>query len=63
MAPRLTATAPLFVEGEDSSTIRVPAARLIQGDGGRNAESQAARLAQQFLRQNEGLLRTFCTGT
>ena len=63
MAPRLNAaTGPLFVEGEDSSTIRVPAARLIQGDSGRNAEAQAARLAHQFLRQNDGLLRTFCSG-
>lgn len=63
MAPKLAAaTAPLFVEGEDSSTIRVPAARLIQGERGRNVESQAARLAQQFLRQNEGILRTFCAG-
>jgi len=64
MAPKLTPFAtPQFIEGEDSSTIRVPATLLIQGELGRNPESQSARLAQQFLRQNEGILHSFCAAT
>lgn len=58
--PLTTAAKPLYVYGEDSSTVRVPAVQLVQGVPGRAVEGQAARLAHQFLRQNEGVLHTFC---
>lgn len=58
-----TSGTQLFIEGVDSSTIRILASALISGSLGRSAESQAARLAHQLLRQNEGILRTFCSST
>lgn len=58
--PPTVATKSIFIHGEDSSAVRVSAAQLVQGTPGRAVEGQAARLAHQFLRQNEGVLRTFC---
>lgn len=58
--PPTVATKSLFIYGEDSSAVRVPATQLVHGTPGRTIEGQAARLAHQFLRQNEGVLRTFC---
>jgi len=58
--PPTVATKSFFIHGEDSSAVRVSATQLVQGTPGRTVEGQAARLAHQFLRQNEGVLRTFC---
>lgn len=58
--PPTVAAKSLFIHAEDSSALRVPAIQLVQGAPGRAVEGQAARLAHQFLRQNEGVLRTFC---
>jgi hypothetical protein len=46
-------------EAEDNRVVRIPGVSLIMGDRGRNPENQAARLAHQFLRQNQGLLNDF----
>ncbi len=46
-------------EAEDNSQLKLPAAFLIKGAMPRDPQSQSARLAQQFLRQNRGILRDF----
>ena len=46
-------------ETEDSSVLKIPAETLIQGTPTRNIQDQAARLAHQFVAQNQGLLRDF----
>ena len=43
----------------DNSRAKVSAERLIRGDRPRNAEGLSARLAKQFLKQNEGILNDF----
>ena len=40
----------------DSSTFRLPATFLLKGQLPRDPQSQAARLANQFIRQNQGVL-------
>ena len=55
---QLTRETVLF-EIADNSRTKVPAERLIRGDRPRNAEGLSARLAKQFLRQNEGVLNDF----
>jgi hypothetical protein len=57
--PLLPANRGVCFEGKDSSLLRIPAQILIQGDLPRNPESQAGRLANQFLQQNRGLLADF----
>ena len=44
---------------EDYSLLKIPAASLIKGRPSRDNQGQAARLANQFLRQNRGLLHDF----
>lgn len=46
-------------EGSDFSRVRFPARVLIRGEMPRNPEQQAGRLAQQFVKQNRGLLADF----
>jgi McrBC 5-methylcytosine restriction system component len=46
-------------ETEDSSTLRIPAAFLIRGSIPRDANAMSARLSDQFIRQNNGILRNF----
>lgn len=46
-------------EVEDNSWRKIPAATLIRGSAPRSPEGMAARLAQQFLRQNRGILKDF----
>ena len=55
---RLARETVLF-EIADNSRTRVQAERLIRGDRPRNAEGLSARLAKQFLKQNEGVLNDF----
>ncbi|MCB0167817.1 MAG: hypothetical protein KDI79_26560 [Anaerolineae bacterium] len=43
----------------DSSTHYIPATFLVQGTLQRDPQAQAARLAQQFIRQNQGILKDF----
>lgn len=43
----------------DSSTHYIPATFLVQGTLPRDPQAQAARLAQQFIRQNQGILKDF----
>jgi len=49
----------VLFEVADNSWAKVPAEWLIRGDRPRNAEGLSARLAKQFLRQNEGVLNDF----
>jgi hypothetical protein len=46
-------------ETEDNSQLKLPAAILIKGVMLRDSQGQSARLAQQFLKQNRGILRDF----
>ncbi|MGB9905265.1 MAG: hypothetical protein ACPLQO_11465, partial [Desulfotomaculales bacterium] len=43
----------------DSSTARLPALFLLKGQIPREPQSQAARLANQFIQQNRGILQNF----
>lgn len=47
----------------DSSVVRIPAIFLIQGPLPRDPQAQAARLANQLIRQNRGLLGDFGIST
>ncbi len=46
-------------EAEDYSQLKLPAVALIKGTLPRNPQGQSARLAHQFLKQNQGILRDF----
>ncbi len=46
-------------ETVDNSQLRLPAAFLLKGAMPRDHQGQSARLAQQFLRQNRGILSDF----
>src|SRR5690554_322027 len=46
-------------EVEDNSLLKLPAAFLIKGAMPRDPQGRSARLAQQFLKQNRGILRDF----
>lgn len=46
-------------ETKDSSMVRIPAAFLIKGSIPRDINAMAARLSEQFIRQNNGILRNF----
>lgn len=46
-------------ETEDNKEVKIPGVTLIMGDRGRNPENQAARLAHQFVTQNQGLLSDY----
>jgi hypothetical protein len=46
-------------ETEDNSQLRLPAAFLLKGAMPRDPQRLSARLAQQFLKQNRGILRDF----
>jgi McrBC 5-methylcytosine restriction system component len=52
--PRLTE--PVCFKVADSSTLRLPAVRLLRGPAPRDPNAQAARLARQFIDRNRGLL-------
>ena len=47
------------LEITDSSTYYLPATFLIQGALPRDPQAQAAHLGQQFIRQNQGILKNF----
>ena len=46
-------------EAEDNSQLKLPAAFLIKGAMPRDPQGRSARLGQQFLKQNRGILRDF----
>jgi len=46
-------------ETQDSSTLRIPAEFLIKGNLPRDTNSMAARLTEQFIQQNNGILGKF----
>jgi hypothetical protein len=50
---------PSCFEIVDSSALRLPATFLLKGNLYRDSQAQAARLSQQFIRQNRGLLGNF----
>lgn len=55
----LPTTRGVSFEGTDSSILRLSAQTLIQGEQPRNPQQLATRLAQQFIRQNKGILNDF----
>ena len=58
MMPIKLSKSPCF-EVADSSMARLPAVSFLKGNLPREPQSQAARLAKQFIRQNQGILRNF----
>ena len=46
-------------EAEDNSLFAIPATKLLTGTPPRDPQAPAARLANQFLRQNRGILQDF----
>ena len=58
MVPIKLSKTPCF-EVTDSSMTRLPAVSFLKGNLPREPQSQAARLAKQFIRQNQGILRNF----
>lgn len=54
-----TARGTACFETEDNTRLRLPADFFIKGAKSRDSQGQAARLAQQFLKQNWGILRDF----
>lgn len=53
--PFKSGESPCF-EIVDSSAVRLPATFLLKGQAPRDPQSQAARLANNFIRQNQGIL-------
>ena len=47
------------IEMTDLSRLDFPANFLLRGDGGRNPEFQIARLCEQFIRDNRGIMHDF----
>ena len=58
-SPILTKTNPLIFECIDSDEQRLNATRFIRGDLPRDPQAMAARLANQFIDQNRGILNNF----
>lgn len=56
--PMLARETAIF-EVEDNSQLKLPAGFLIRGAIPRDPQGPSARLAQQFLKQNRGILRDF----
>lgn len=56
--PMLARETAIF-EVEDNSQLKLPAGFLIRGAIPRDSQGLSARLAQQFLKQNRGILRDF----
>lgn len=50
-------------EMTDLSVLEIPASFLIKNDGIQNRESQVARMCDQFIRDNRGLLKDFGVST
>lgn len=59
MSKAIAARETACFEMEDNSRHKIPAATFIKGNAPRSPEGMAARLAHQFLRQNQGILRDF----
>lgn len=57
--PVLTRTNPLIFECIDSDEQRLNATRFIRGDLPRDPQAMAARLSNQFIDQNRGILNNF----
>ncbi len=59
MKPEELARETAVFEVQDNSEARIPGTSLIKGDQPRDTHGLSARLAQQLLQQNRGLLRDF----